>query len=282
MTKQNCSACKCAGTVLIAIILLASIILSAIAGYYGYKNYQLEILRSGGKENFQAMNKFYASEEFVNYVTISQAEQLAMFAQQQGPQGWEENVPGQPTAQNATLDQITIQSLRANGRIKGDENARITILEFADVNCGYCKRQIAQSRTIQTLMESHPEVNMIYKNMPVLGSIEQAQVIECAGDQVDTDTYYEIMEEIYAANDTSLDNLSSIAASFGANKNDVIACVQANTHRDFVNIQMQEGRSFNIGGTPASVIINNETGEWELIEGAYPISEFERVLQLIS
>jgi len=267
-----------------AIILLVSIVCSAIAGYYGYKNYQLEMLRSGGKENFEAMNKFYASEEFIKYVTTSQAEQLAMFAQQQGKQG-NENTPEQPTppaAQNPTLDQATLQSLKANGKIKGDENAKITILEFADVRCGYCKRQIAQNKTIQTLMESHPEVNMIYKNMPVLGSVEQAQVIECAGSQVDTNSYYAIMEEIYATNDTDLDNLSTIAASLGANKDKIISCVQADTYKDFVNIQMQEGRSFNIGGTPASVVINNENGKWELIEGAYPLEEFERVIQLVS
>lgn len=39
-----------------------------------------------------------------------------------------------------------------------------------------------------------------------------------------------------------------------------------------------EGRKLGVQGTPGTVVINNETGEYELIAGAYPVSEFERVI----
>jgi protein-disulfide isomerase len=37
---------------------------------------------------------------------------------------------------------------------------------------------------------------------------------------------------------------------------------------------MSEWQSFGITGTPSSVIINNESGEFSLIPGAYPVETF--------
>lgn len=39
-----------------------------------------------------------------------------------------------------------------------------------------------------------------------------------------------------------------------------------------------EGAKLGVQGTPGTVVINNKTGEYELIAGAYPASEFERVI----
>ena len=41
-----------------------------------------------------------------------------------------------------TLALDEVASLKEKGVIYGPENAKITILEFADASCGYCKRQI--------------------------------------------------------------------------------------------------------------------------------------------
>jgi len=38
---------------------------------------------------------------------------------------------------------------------------------------------------------------------------------------------------------------------------------------------------FGITGTPGNVIINNETGEYEVISGAYPAEEFEAKINSI-
>jgi len=39
-----------------------------------------------------------------------------------------------------------------------------------------------------------------------------------------------------------------------------------------------EGAKLGVQGTPGTIVINNETGEYELIAGAYPVSEFQRVI----
>jgi protein-disulfide isomerase len=57
----------------------------------------------------------------------------------------------------------------------GNPRGRITLVEFFDYNCGYCKRALAD---MQTLLKSDPDLRIVLKEFPVLGpgSLEAAQV----------------------------------------------------------------------------------------------------------
>ena len=57
------------------------------------------------------------------------------------------------------------------GNPKGD----VTMVEFFDYNCGYCKRALED---MMTLMKNDPNLRVVLKEMPVLsqGSMEAAQV----------------------------------------------------------------------------------------------------------
>ena len=35
---------------------------------------------------------------------------------------------------------------------------------------------------------------------------------------------------------------------------------------------------FGVTGTPGNVLINNETGEYEVLSGAYPTASFEQII----
>ncbi|MDR0650824.1 MAG: DsbA family protein [Candidatus Peribacteria bacterium] len=268
LTKETGGCHHKGGKILILLLLIINLVFSSFAFYYAYQNYALEIVRGGGKENFDAMNAFYASEAFINYVSEAQPQQIASF----------EGI--QPVSNN-DLDQATLATLKSTGKIKGDLNAAVTILEFADANCGYCKRQIAESKTIQTLMSAYANVNVVYKNMPVLGSVTEAQIMECFGAEKSTEEYYDFVEAVYA-NNAGVENLYTIAATMGADADVIRACVNEGTYGSLVNTQMEEGRNiFNITGTPASVIINNRNGKYTIIEGAESLAKFESALNSI-
>jgi protein-disulfide isomerase len=271
LTKETSGRCSHkGGKICMILLLVVSIVCSSFALYYSYQNYALEVLRGGGKENFDAMNKFYASEAFVAYVTEAQASQIASF---EGGMQPEDDTPSEPQV----LDQATIAALKSTGKIKGEADATITILEFADANCGFCKRQIAESKTIQTLMSAYPDVNMVYKNMPVLGSVTEAQIIECFGAEQSVEEYYDFIEAVYA-NNAGVENLYTIAAEMGADADAIRVCVNEGTTKSAVDAQMAEGEFFKISGTPASVIINNRNGNYRMISGAQPMASFESAI----
>jgi protein-disulfide isomerase len=57
----------------------------------------------------------------------------------------------------------------------GNPNGDVTMVEFFDYNCGFCKRALDD---MMTLMKDNPNLRVVLKEMPVLsqGSMEAAQV----------------------------------------------------------------------------------------------------------
>ena len=50
--------------------------------------------------------------------------------------------------------------------VAGQAEAKVSIVQFFDYKCGYCRRV---SSTLSTLLEKHKNVRMIYKELPILG-----------------------------------------------------------------------------------------------------------------
>ena len=179
-----------------------------------------------------------------------------------------------------TLPSDEIAKLKEKGVIYGPENAKITILEFADASCGYCKRQIGQDKTVDAVMEQYPnDVNVIFKNFPIFNETA-AQAMACSQEQLTADNYHNYVVAVFQMDDaTSVDALADLAATFWANKDAIANCVNNGDKSQEVKDTMSEWQSFGITGTPSSVIINNESGEFSLVPGAYPAETFIETIQ---
>ena len=61
------------------------------------------------------------------------------------------------------------------GVVVGNRQGDVTVVEFFDYNCGYCKRALED---MMTIMKADPKIKFVLKEFPVLGpgSIEAAQV----------------------------------------------------------------------------------------------------------
>jgi protein-disulfide isomerase len=58
--------------------------------------------------------------------------------------------------------------------VAGDPNGDITVVEFFDYNCGYCKRGLSQ---VQKLIQTDKKIRFVFKELPILskGSEETAR-----------------------------------------------------------------------------------------------------------
>lgn len=63
----------------------------------------------------------------------------------------------------------------ADSPVAGDPNGDITVVEFFDYNCGYCKRGLPE---VQKLLQTDKKVRFVFKELPILskGSEEAARV----------------------------------------------------------------------------------------------------------
>lgn len=82
-----------------------------------------------------------------------------------------------------------------NAAVAGDPDGDITVVEFFDYNCGYCKRGLAD---VVKLVESDPKVRVVFKELPILskGSAEAARVALAARNQ---GKYWEIHRALLKA-----------------------------------------------------------------------------------
>lgn len=78
----------------------------------------------------------------------------------------------------------------ARSIIAGNPSGDVTVVEFFDYNCGYCKRTLGD---VQALVKADPKVRVLLKEFPVLGppSVEASRVALAVKQQVNDQRMFE-------------------------------------------------------------------------------------------
>lgn len=181
------------------------------------------------------------------------------------------NVP----EKNLNAHEAVMQSVVANTRhFDGDPNAPITLVEFADFNCGYCGKWALE--TLPQIRENYVDtgkVQIAYVNYPVFGgsSVTAAQASECAGQQ---DKFWEYHNELYGSQGTDFtaDALTNLAGEMGMDTATFEQCI-TDFPEGLVENDMLLGQAVGIRGTPA-FLINGIA-----VPGALPYEQFEQVIE---
>ena len=87
------------------------------------------------------------------------------------------------------------EDLTGEGERLGNGTAAVLVVEFADYECVYCRRQ---HEVLTRFLGSHPEVAVVYRHLPLEGhdaAQGAARAAVCAGHQ---DRFTQIHEQLYA------------------------------------------------------------------------------------
>jgi protein-disulfide isomerase len=145
----------------------------------------------------------------------------------------------------------------------------VTIVEFFDYLCGYCKK--AQD-TVETVLKDDKKVRFIYKEYPILGqaSVEMSQVA-VAVSLIDNNSYRKFHNALMKSNARSKDEAIKIAKEIGIDGAKLTASLKDNQEKILKILQANSelGASIGISGTPGFII-----GE-ELIPGALDAASFK-------
>jgi protein-disulfide isomerase len=168
--------------------------------------------------------------------------------------------------------------------VLGNPDADISIIEFSDFECSYCKR-VASGAIADFKRSSYfsdGEVNLIFKHLP-LNSIHQyaqkaAEAAECANRQGMFWEYHDTLFE----NQDSLDitSLKSYAVSVGLDTGEFNSCLDDGEASSEVSKELAQATSVGARGTPYFVVVNNDNGKSSIISGACPWDTFEQGIQL--
>ncbi|WP_306154966.1 DsbA family protein [Roseovarius sp. MMSF_3281] len=153
------------------------------------------------------------------------------------------------------------------GNPKGD----ITLVEFMDYKCGYCKRAFPE---VNDLLEFDGNIKLIVKEFPILGeqSVLSARfaiaTLQTQGDEA----YEQVHDALMAfSGDITKTTLDRMAQGFGLD----VEAITAHMDSDEVDTVIAENRALaqrlNISGTP-SFVMNDQ-----MLRGYLPLDEMQRV-----
>lgn len=167
-------------------------------------------------------------------------------------------------ARSATIvsnsDKLFSSSLSA---VLGNPKGDVTLVEFFDYNCGFCKRSLGD---IETLLKSDPNLRLVIKEFPVLGrgSVEASQI---SAQLIGQPRYAEFHNKLLSEKAPADKKLAlSVAQSFGYDVKALEAGMNAKHTREVIEESFTIADALNLNGTPTFVIGN------EVVVGAVGIS----------
>lgn len=180
------------------------------------------------------------------------------------------------------LDKSKLEALKKDSYIDGNEKAKITWIEYSDIECPYCQK-LHNSGTIEALKAKYGDnLNRVFQNFPLSfhkDALPAAQILECLGKEAGAKTYYDFLQKAYKSEKSDTNSLLGFAQELGVDTGKIEVCTDANTYLPKIQKEIDTGKElFGIEATPGSVLINNETGEYEIVSGALPTETFEKVI----
>ncbi|MRU14313.1 DsbA family protein [Roseovarius sp. A21] len=177
-------------------------------------------------------------------------------------------------AQNdVELVQANAQAIFDDGHswVGGNPDGDITLVEFMDYKCGYCKRAFPE---VNDLLEFDGNIKLIVKEFPILGeqSVLASRFAIATLQTLGDEAYEQIHDALMVYNgDITQTALNRMAEGFGLDA----AAIEAQMDSDAVNTVIAENRALaqrlNISGTPSFVM------EDQMLRGYLPLDEMQRV-----
>lgn len=190
---------------------------------------------------------------------------------------------GELAAQSAENERARIDAEFKNPKVPslaghvvlGAANAPITIVEYADFQCPYCR---AERATVEEVLREYAgKVRLVIKQTPLdihphaMGAALMFEAVALQGSMPALRFY----DELYAHQERIKEGdgfLQAAAHKAGADVTRAVRDAKGDSARALIKTDLDEARRFGFNGTPG-FLINGVS-----LEGAYPRSAFEEII----
>lgn len=162
---------------------------------------------------------------------------------------------------------------------QGNENAKVKIIEFADLRCPFCQQfyKEAEQSIINDYVKTGKAV-LYFRHFEFLGpaSLVAGNAVECANEQ---GKFWEMHNYLYdnqpSESDTSMytnEKMTQIAGTLGVNTTQFKSCMDSNKYQANLDKDMSDGQAAGVSGTP-TIFINGRS-----IVGAEPYASIKPLI----
>lgn len=167
--------------------------------------------------------------------------------------------------------------------IRGSSNAKVTLVEYSDFECPFCKRF---HPTMQQLMKEYDgKVKWVYRNFPLsfhANAQKEAEAALCAGDIGGSTAFWNYSDKIFertTSNGTgfALTALVPLATELGINETKFKNCLDNGKFAARVQQEAAGGSGAGVTGTPGTFIIGKNNSV-QLVPGAVPYEQLKTMV----
>jgi protein-disulfide isomerase len=162
-------------------------------------------------------------------------------------------------------------TVAADGPSLGPPSAPITIVEFSDYQCPFCKR--AEGSVKQVLAKYPEQVRLVYRHFPLDGHKDArpaAEAAACVDEQGKFWDYHKLLFESSPTLDAK--KLRQLAEQSKADLTVYDACIAEGRTKAKVQADLEAGHEVGVSGTPA-FFVNGIP-----LSGARPLEEFAKII----
>lgn len=154
----------------------------------------------------------------------------------------------------------------------GNPDGDVTIVEFMDYRCGYCRRAFEE---VETLVSTDDDIRFILKEFPILGEqSERASRYAISVRQVAGDTAYKNVHDALMTmrSDVTMPALARLSDGFGLDHGAIVETMDSRSVTDVITRNRALADALSITGTPTFVI------ETQLVRGYVPLNQMQQVV----
>lgn len=154
----------------------------------------------------------------------------------------------------------------------GPADAPITIVEFSDYQCPFCRRWHEQ--VYEPLLAAYPgKIKFVYRHLPLTSihpdAFDAAQAVMCAGEQ---DAYWQYHEKLFSSDALGSSVYTRYAQDLSLNLASFEACMTQQKYKDQIESDSDFAVNLGVRSTP-TFFINGLA-----IVGAQPLDVFRQVI----
>jgi protein-disulfide isomerase len=154
----------------------------------------------------------------------------------------------------------------------GPADAPITIVEFSDFECPFCRRWHAE--VYKPLLAAYPgKIRLVYRNLPLTSihadALAAAEAAMCAGEQ---DVYWKYHDKLFSSESLGNSVYLQYAQDLGLNMTTFKACLSDHKYQKAIEADSDFAINLGIRSTP-TFFINGLA-----LVGAQPLDVFKQVI----
>lgn len=168
--------------------------------------------------------------------------------------------------------------------VYGPTDAKFTIIEYADLECPYCKEY---TPWLKLWVDGQQGVNLQWHHLPLdihgPNALYEAYLVQCAGKSGGNDAFWKAVDIVFALTAGGGQGFRDTSRLPGNEHGELDGCAQQDSQaKDAVRQDLEAAKQAGIKATPTLVITHNPSGRQLTVEGAADADMLTSALDMVA